>query len=230
MGLKSFPIQLKNISFTYPGKGDKPDKPDRRTFSLTVDDFSPGHCTAILGENGSGKTTLGKLAAGILRPDSGRVLYDGEDIAHWPLGRIGRQVGYLFQEPSRQIFAPHPLEEIAFPLELRGMPKQQAEHKARELLREFELENITGNTTYTLSRGEKQRLALAAVMACEPRFLVLDEPTTGLDKRRRGILLSALKRLLSCGIGLMVISHDPKFVEQLGAEIRFIKGGRLPGV
>ena len=216
-----FSLKLENVCFAYSNK------PGRRGFELIVESFTPGLCTAALGENGSGKTTLGKLIVGILRPDSGRVLYDGEDIANWRLGKIGKQVGYLFQEPSRQIFAPRPIEEIAFPLELRGASKPEAEKKARELLAEFELENIAGNTTYTLSRGEKQRLAIASIMACEPKFFVLDEPTTGLDKRQRGILSELLKKLTARGIGVLIISHDRMFVEELGAEIRFMKGGRL---
>jgi energy-coupling factor transport system ATP-binding protein len=180
-----------------------------------------------MGENGSGKTTLGKLAAGLLRPDSGCVLYDGEDIARWKLGQIGRQAGYLFQEPARQIFAPLPIEEIAFPLELRGMPKAEAEDKAMELLRQFELENIVDSTTFTLSRGEKQRLAIAAAMVVEPRFFVLDEPTTGLDKRRRGILAETLHTLMSKNVGILLISHDREFVNELNAGIRIMDGGRL---
>ena len=214
-------IQFENVAFSYPCKSD------RQRFGLTVPHFKPGSCTALLGENGSGKTTLGKLAAGLLRPDRGRVLYDGQDIINWPLGRIGQTVGYLFQEPCRQIFAARPLEEIAFPLELRGMEKAEAEQKARALCAQFELENILDHTTYTLSRGEKQRLALAAMMACEPRFLVLDEPTTGLDRRRRDILASALHRLLAQGVGLLLISHDRAFAENLGADLQFIEGGRL---
>jgi len=182
-----------------------------------------------MGENGSGKTTLGKLAAGLLRPDAGCVLYDGEDIAGWKLGQIGKQVGYLFQEPSRQLFTPRPLEEIAFPLELRGVPKDEAEAKATELLRQFELEHIKDNTTYTLSRGEKQRLAIAAAMVAQPRFFVLDEPTTGLDKRRRGILAETLRSLMDDGVGILLISHDDAFVDEMQADIRIMDGGELVG-
>jgi energy-coupling factor transport system ATP-binding protein len=214
-------INFENVCFTYPNKSNE------RTFELIIENFSPGLCTAVLGENGSGKTTLGKLVVGILRPNSGRVLYNREDIANWKLGKIGQQIGYLFQEPSRQIFAPNPIEEIAFPLELRGMSKPEAEKKARELLAEFGLENIANSTTYTLSRGEKQRLAIASIMACEPRFFVLDEPNTGLDMRQRNILSELLKKLMSRSIGVLIISHDLKFVEELGADIRFMKGGRL---
>jgi len=216
-----FSLKLENVRFAYPNKFGE------LGFELIVENFSPGLCTAVLGENGSGKTTLGKLIVGILRPDSGRVLYNGEDIANWRLGKIGKRAGYLFQEPSRQIFAPRPIEEIAFPLELRGVSKMEAEKKARDLLIEFGLENIADSTTFTLSRGEKQRLAIAAVMACEPKFFVLDEPTTGLDKLQRGVLSELLKKLISRNIGVLIISHDRVFVEELGADIRFMKGGRF---
>ena len=216
-----FTLELKNISFTYSGKEKRQD------FTLAVEYFRPGRCTALMGENGSGKTTLGKLAAGLLRPDAGCVLYNGEDIAGWKLGDIGKQVGYLFQEPSRQIFAPRPLEEVALALELRGVPKHEAEQRAMELLKQFELTDIIDNTTYTLSRGEKQRLAIAAAMVVQPRFFVLDEPTTGLDRRRRRILADTLQELMSSGVGILLISHDREFANELGAETRLMDGGRL---
>jgi len=217
--MPGFSLQMENIRFAYPGK--------QGSFALEVEYFSPGQCTALLGPNGSGKTTLGKLAAGILKPQSGRVAFDGQDIADWRLGKIGQHVGYLFQDPSRQIFAPHPLEEIAFPLELRGMPKPEAEVKARGLLVEFKLDNILDSTTYTLSRGEKQRLAIAAIMAVSPKYFILDEPTTGLDKRMRETLTETLRGLVAKGVGILLITHDRSFAENLDADIRHIEGGRL---
>ena len=208
-------IELENIRFAYPHRTD---------FELNIKTLTLEGNVAIMGDNGSGKTTLGKLVAGLLRPVCGAVKYDGIDIAAWKLGEIGQQVGYLFQEPARQIFAPRPLEEIAFPLELRGIPKEIAHEKARALLQAFELENITENTTYTLSRGEKQRLALAAAMVMNPRFFVLDEPTTGLDPRRREILANTLKKMQT---GLLLISHDRLFVEQCNAKIYRMERGML---
>ncbi|MCL2392805.1 MAG: energy-coupling factor ABC transporter ATP-binding protein [Oscillospiraceae bacterium] len=216
-----FSLELKNVRFAYS------DNEKRQDFSLYVEHFSPKGCTALMGENGSGKTTLGKLAAGVLRPDSGCVLYNGADIAKRKLGQIGRCVGYLFQEPSRQLFTAHPLTEIAFALELQGISKSEAEARAMELLRQFELEHIIGHTTYTLSRGEKQRLAIAATMVMEPQFFVLDEPTTGLDKRRRNILVQTLHTLLAKNIGILLISHDREFADALHADIRIMDGGRL---
>ena len=199
----------------------------RGNFSIDIEEFSPSLCTAIMGENGSGKTTLGKLVAGIIRPDKGQIFYNQTDIKNLKLGEIGKQVGYLFQEPSRQIFAPNPLEEISFPLELRGISKEDAQEKAHKLLKLFELEHIINHTTYTLSRGEKQRLAIAATMVCEPRFFVLDEPTTGLDKRRRHLLAETLFILQEQGVGILLISHDREFVNILGAEIRQMEGGKF---
>ncbi|MCL2170183.1 MAG: energy-coupling factor ABC transporter ATP-binding protein [Defluviitaleaceae bacterium] len=219
--MSEFKLEIKDLRFRYA------DRYRRSTFELVVDEFAPVGCTAVMGENGSGKTTLGKLVAGILRPAFGCVFYNGVDIAGLKLGEIGRQVGYLFQEPSRQIFAPKPLEEIAMPLELRGECPEKSREQALELLEQFELSHIVNNTTFTLSRGEKQRLAIAAAMIMKPRYFVLDEPTTGLDKARRKILADTLGKLQRDGMGILLISHDAEFVEMMGAEVRHMKGGRF---
>ena len=224
MKMKSFSLELRNVSFSYPTRQR------RQNFSLMVEHFMPSEkCTALMGENGSGKTTLGKLIAGILRPDSGCVLYNGENIVDWKLGQIGKQVGYLFQEPSRQLFTPRPLEEIALPLKLREVPHEEAEERALLLLRRFELEHLKDSTTFTLSRGEKQRLAIAAAMVSEPQFFVLDEPTTGLDKRRCGILAETLHALMESGVGILLISHDKDFVSEMQADIRIMDKGSIDG-
>jgi len=223
MDKDAFVLTIKNLHFKYA------DRYRRSSFELVVEDFAPkpSACTAVMGENGSGKTTLGKLVAGILRPAFGCVFYNGVDIAKLKLGQIGQQVGYLFQEPSRQIFAAKPMDEIALPLELRGVPKEEAHEKARALLEKFELTHIESNTTFTLSRGEKQRLAIAAAMVVSPKYFVLDEPTTGLDKARRKILAQTLKIMQNDGMGILLISHDREFVEAMDADIRMMKGGRL---
>ena len=212
-------VSFVDVRYAYqPGDGG---------FSLDVPklSFAFGECAAVCGLNGSGKTTLGKLAAGLLRPRHGKLLIEGEDIAGWPLGKIGGRIGYLFQEPARQIFAPTVLEETTFPLELKGMDKQRARELALAILARFGMETLTEATTYTLSRGEKQRLALAAMLVNKPDFLVLDEPTTGLDIRRRALLGDILDGLVEEGVGILLISHDATFVrEHATVEYRMEKG------
>ena len=106
-------IEAVNLIFEYPKTG----------FRLHGINFSmgSGEIVALTGPNGSGKTTLGKLLCGLLKPQGGAVLFDGEDTAKWSLGRRGQRIGYLFQEPGRQLFAPMVLEDLTFTQELQGV-------------------------------------------------------------------------------------------------------------
>ena len=213
------PVRLMDVHYTYPGNDG---------FSLAIQElsFPAGECSAVCGHNGSGKTTLGKLISGILRPSAGRVLLDGEDTSGWSIGKIGGKVGYLFQEPSRQIFAPTVIEEITFPLLLKNMDRGEANKLARSILVRFEMEKLENATTYTLSRGEKQRLAIAAMLVHDPIFIVLDEPTTGLDSRRKELLGGMIQQLVEKGIGILLISHDSAFLGKHAGSIFRMSEGR----
>jgi len=200
-------IQAVNLTFEYPGTG----------FRLRGVNFSmqSGECAALTGPGGSGKTTLGKLLCGLLKPRSGAVLFDGEDTAKWSLGRRGQSIGYLFQEPARQLFAPTVLEDLTFTQELAGVPPEEAAARAMALLARFELGSLAAErSVLTLSRGEQQRLAICGLLLNQPGALVLDEPTTGLDARRRGILAGTIKECLNNGLSVLLISHDAAFVRQ----------------
>ncbi|MCL2195648.1 MAG: energy-coupling factor ABC transporter ATP-binding protein [Oscillospiraceae bacterium] len=196
-------IQAEALCFAYPN------------FALHNINFAlhASELLAITGANGSGKTTLGKLLCGLLKPESGRVLLCGEDSTGWRLGQFGQRVGYLFQEPGQQIFAPTVLEELTFTQELRGVPQAQSHARAHELLARFELTHLAEQSTLTLSRGEQQRLALCGLLLNQPAALILDEPTTGLDPRRCDILAQALQECLRGGTAVLLISHDAAFVQ-----------------
>src|SRR5690554_3778924 len=125
---------------------------------------------------------------GILRPQIGRVFVCGRDSTEMKLGEIGRRIGYLFQNPGLQIFAPSVREEISFALELKGRSKEEIDSEVNRSLKDFDLTHRSDAFPFKLSRGEKQRLAIAAVLVNKPDFLVLDEPTTGLDMERRRVL------------------------------------------
>ena len=196
-------MEARSLTFAYPKTG----------FRLEGISFAVGHgeSVAVTGRNGSGKTTLARLLCGLLKPQGGAVLFDGEDAANWTLAQRGRRIGCLFQEPSRQLFAPTVLEELTFTQELAGVSAEEAQARAMELLDRFELTHLREHGTRTLSRGEQQRLAICALLLAKPRALVLDEPTTGLDARRKAILAEALRECLRDGVSMLLISHDAAF-------------------
>ncbi|SDK16610.1 energy-coupling factor ABC transporter ATP-binding protein [Natronincola ferrireducens] len=212
-------IELENVEFGYEKNKDIIKNTSLQMFQQ---DF-----TAIIGPNGGGKTTIGKLMAGILKPSKGRVMIDGVDSRDMKLGGIGQKIGYLFQNPERQIFAPTVEEDLTFPLGLKGIDKQKAEKKAEEMMETFHLSHLRGAFPFTLSQGEKQRLALAGVFMNDPSFVILDEPTTGLDPERRKILSNILEELHKKSIGITIISHDEDFIHQHATRIIEIVGGKV---
>lgn len=214
-------IALKNLQFGYTKQ-----KKVIRGISL---EFSRQDFTFIIGPNGSGKTTLGKLIMGILKPQNGRILIDNIDNKSMSLGTVGKQVGYLFQNPERQIFASKVWDELAFPLELKGFDRQTINNTVGKALETFQLTNLAQSFPFTLSQGEKQRLALASILINEPKFLILDEPTTGLDLERKKILSHILNKLNFDGIGIIAISHDEDFIEKHATRIIEMVGGEVVG-
>lgn len=177
--------------------------------------FAPGCVTALRGNNGSGKTTLSKLIAGILRPQSGAVRIDGVDIAGLSLFAIGQRVGYIWQNPNQQLFSPSAVEEVAFGLRQQGMPAAEADAEAKRWLARFRLSGREQAHPLQLSLGEKQRLAFAAVLALGAPYLLLDEPTGGLDVRGRRQLGALLRQLAAeRGAGVVIISHEADFIRR----------------
>ena len=166
-------IQMEHVSFSYSDQGP------------TVQDVSfhvrKGDFLAILGANGAGKTTTVRLIDGLIRPTQGRVLINGADTATSPVSERARRVGFLFQNPDRQICKNTVREEILFGLKtVRGDESEEALNaRCEEVLKDF---GFTGDEEpFSLSRGQRQRVALASILAVEPEILILDEPTTGLD-------------------------------------------------
>ncbi len=189
--------------------------------------FFKGEFVAITGPNGSGKTTLGKIMTGILKPDRGKVTIDGLDSKTLSLGRIGKLVGYLFQQPERQLFTPSVAEEVGFALTFMGEERESVKSRVDQILKNFSLEGLRNQSPYKLSAGEKQRLALAAVIINKPRFLILDEPTNGLDPVRKKKLAAVLKELQRDNIGLAVISHDQAFITANADRVITMAGGEI---
>lgn len=173
----------------------------------------------ITGPNGAGKTTLGKLIMGMLSHKEGSITIDDQNIESIPLWEIGKKIGYLFQNPCKQLFAATVLDELLFPFELMNKVEVGLEDKCLELLQEFNLKHKAQESPFFLSMGEKQRLALAAILINQPQYLILDEPTTGLDEKNKNVLLELLRTQKENGIGMMIISHDKAFVNAICDEV-----------
>ncbi len=183
-------------------------------------------CVALVGPNGSGKTTLGKALAGILPFQKGSIYLQNESIKEKSLSSIGTVIGYLFQNPEKQIFASTVAEELSFALKYKGFPADEIEKSVDDMLRRFELNHLKNASTYFLSQGEKQRLAIAALLMNHPQYLILDEPTTGLDSKRKeqlGHLLDSLKDK----VGMLLISHDKSFIRRHAYQTLKMEGGQI---
>jgi len=207
-------ITMSDIIFHYPSG----------SFALSCPrlHFSQGELSLITGPNGSGKTTLSKLMCGIVKPVQGVVAIYGRPSLSLTLGQIGLQIGYLFQDPSRQLFAGTVWKEMTFVSELLGEDQTSITKKASELLERFGLLHLKDRSVYHLSGGEKQRLALCTILMGGPQFLILDEPTVGLDKANREILYEMIQDLSQEGRGLAVITHEKELIQRFSDARRII--------
>lgn len=212
-------IELRNLSFGY-----KRNKIIMNNISLKINKHE---VTTILGPNGSGKTTLGKLIIGILKPISGQVYITNQDVSEMTLAQVGLKIGYLFQNPEKHFFSNTVEDELGFVPRLKGLNDDFLENRIKELLRLFQLEHLRKSSPLLLSQGEKQRLAIATILINQPEYLILDEPTTGLDVERKKVLIDLLKELRKNGIGMTIISHDHSFIEQLSQRVIKIHRGEI---
>ena len=190
--------------------------------SLEVAD---GEVVTVLGPSGSGKTTLLRVIAGLQRPDAGRVLLDGRDLAGVPPHRRG--IGLVFQDHAlfqhRDVWG-----NVAFGLRMRGEPRAAIDRRVGELLELVGLAGYERRSVATLSGGEAQRVALARALAPEPRVLLLDEPLGSLDRRLRDRLLDDLGRLFAeLRVTALYVTHDQAEAFALGDRVAVMRAGRV---
>ena len=199
---------------------------------ITIPDLSfhipQGDFVALIGANGAGKSTISRLCNGLLRPLSGHVYLNGRDTLTTPTSELAKDVGFLFQNPDRQICENTVRDEIAFSMKVQGWDKQKIDARVEEALETFSLKGEW--FPFSRSRGERQRIALAGVLVCEPKLLILDEPTTGLDYKECIKIMDYVTMLnREKGITVLMVSHDMELVQSYARHVLVLSGGELRG-
>ena len=195
----SFAVSCEGLTFSYPGS----EEPALSGISFGL---RPGEYVGVVGPNGGGKSTLVRLLNGLLRPDSGSIRVSGHDPATEPF-EVRKHLGVLFQNPENGLVAPFVEDDVAFGLENLGVPREEMRDRVAQAIRAVGLEGYERREPHTLSGGEKQRVALAGLLAVEPEILVLDEPTSMLDAAGRREVLEHLEALRSRKTVLHVTHH-----------------------
>lgn len=186
-----------------------------RGVSLAV---NPGEIVGLLGPNGAGKTTTFGMTVGLLRPDAGRIIYNGEDITRMPMYRRARAgIAYLPQEPSvfRQLTV---RQNVLAILEHQSLDRRAREARADALLEELNIEHLANSPAYTLSGGERRRTEIARALVTNPRVFLLDEPFAGIDPIAVSDLQDMMGQLKKKGIGVLITDHNVR--ETLGISDR----------
>ncbi len=199
------------MTFAYPG-----DAPIFKDFSLS---FQEGELTAILGPNGSGKTTLLKLLRGLLKPQTGEV---------WTApGPQPLRVGFVFQNPDYQLFAEQVWEEVAFGPRLLGLDSQEVQQRVETALSRVHLLDKAAEDPFSLTKGQRQRLAVASVLALAPQVIILDEPTTGLDHQEQQDMLGLIAELHAQGHTILLVTHSMWAATTYAQRLVLLKDGQV---
>jgi energy-coupling factor transport system ATP-binding protein len=213
-------IRVEDVWFRYEGA----DFWALKGVSLTI---KKGELLAIIGQNGGGKTTLAKNLNGLLKPTKGRVLVDGLDTKTAPTHEIVKRVGYVFQNPSHQIFESTVWKEVAYGPTNLGLSPEEVKQRVEWALREVGLQGYEQYNPYDLDYGKMKLLTVASVLAMKPQVLILDEPTTGQDHAGRHLLSNLSKKLNREGFTVVIITHDMRFVAETVNRVVLVSNGEI---
>ena len=186
-----------------------------------------GELVAIMGRNASGKTTLVKHFNSLLKPTRGMVAVDGIDTRKATIAELARKVGFVFQNPNDHLFADTVEQEISFTLKNLGFESGEIRSRVDEMLERFKLKEYRRQYPRSLSGGEKQRVALASVLAIQPKILILDEPTRGMEYRLKSELMSFLHEYTSQGNTVILVTHDVETVAEYADRVILLSEGKI---
>ena len=211
-------LSFQNVSFSYNETAN--------VKNLNVN-IHKGDFTAIIGSNGAGKSTFSKLCNGLLKPSAGDVLVLDKNTKKEKVSNLAKHIGFLFQNPDRQICCGTVREEIAFSLRNNKVPEAEIKTRVENTIKEF---GFNGDTEpFNMSRGQRQRLCLACLIALNPEILILDEPTTGLDYRECMEVMDKIRQLNENGTTVIMVCHDMEVVLDFAKKIIVMNRGEILG-
>ncbi len=212
-------VEVKRLWYTYPSG-----LLALRNINLKIGE---SEFTTIMGRNASGKTTLAKHFNRLLVPTKGRIRVSGLDTREATVAELARKVGFVFQNPNDHLFADTVYDEIAFTLKNLGFSRGEIELRTAEMLERFHLNEYKNHYPRSLSGGEKQRVALASVLATKPKVLILDEPTRGMDYRLKSELMRFLNEYRAEGNTVILVTHDVEIVAEYADRVILLSEGRV---
>ncbi len=213
-------VRIKDVCFQYA------DQPILRNMNCSI---YPGEFLALLGANGSGKSTCARLLNGLLAPVEGRVLIDGLDTRTTSMNDLVKRVGLVFQNPDHQIFADTVWEEVAFGAKNLGCSQEEIVVRVQESLAAVGLpvEKSAGLDPFSLRKGERQRVAVASILATRPAMLIFDEPTTGLDAEETDRMMAMIRDLNQRGHTIVMITHSMRLVAEYAQRCLLMQDGQI---
>lgn len=213
-------IECDSVRFGY---GKTKDAELIHGISLSMED---GEFVALTGENGAGKSTFSKLLAGILKPSDGKISVNGIDTKKAKNSVLAKTTGFLFQNPDRQLCTYTVRDEIAFGQKaLKTGTEEEISKRTEKIIERFGFN--PDEAPFSLSRGQRQRLALASIIAVEPKVMILDEPTTGLDYKECMEIMSAVKELNKNGTTVIMVCHDMELVLDFARRMIVLADGKI---
>jgi energy-coupling factor transport system ATP-binding protein len=224
--MPDLPLVIENLSFRYR---------DRKETAIRNISFEakPGEILLIAGASGCGKTTLIRCLNGLIPRSykgelNGTVRVFGEDISTWKLAQISQKIGTVLQDPERQILGTRVLNEVAFGLENLGLPREEILQRVDDALAFLKISHLRERETFTLSGGEKQKVALAGVLAMRPSILLLDEPLASLDPASAQDALDTARFLADQGMTILMVEHRVEDVLRIQPErVMFMSDGEI---
>ncbi|MDO5851501.1 MAG: ATP-binding cassette domain-containing protein [Methanobacteriaceae archaeon] len=214
-------IEAKNIVYNYPDG----------THALKETNFKvpKGKMVSLLGPNGAGKSTLFLHFNGIIEPTSGTIEIENKPLIYKKkeLNKIRQTVGIVFQNPDDQLFAPTVYEDIAFGPMNMGIPKEEIKERIEQSIKRVGMEGFEEKPPHHLSGGQKKRVAIAGILAMQPKVMVLDEPTSGLDPKGASQIMKLLYDLNKEGMTIIISTHDVDLVPIYSDEVNVLSNGQI---